>query len=62
MNDSYLVITSYIKDDGKIWELVWSGDTLLEKTEVTHLQKFPIMPIYLERDEKGFYGIFREVS
>ena len=61
MNDSYLVITSYLKEDGKIWELVWSGDTLLEKTEVTHLQKFPIMPIYLERDEKGFYGIFREV-
>lgn len=61
LNDAYLIVTTYIKDKDKIWELVWCGDTLLEKHDVTHMQTLPIRPTFLEKDSRGFYGIFREV-
>lgn len=61
MQDSYLIVTTYLKDKDKIWEVIWSGETLLEKNDITEMGQFPIRPIYLEKDDKGYYGVFREV-
>lgn len=62
MTENYLVVTTYLKDENdKIHEVIWCGDVILETHELSDLTQFPIRPIYLERDDDGFYGIFREV-
>lgn len=61
LHDAYLVVTSYLRDNEDIWEVIWSNDILLEKHKLEGLKRFPIRPIYLEKDDNGYYGIFREV-
>jgi len=61
LNDNYLIITTYIKEKDKILEVIWCNDVILEQNDITHMKQFPIRPIYLEKEDKSYYGVFKEV-
>ena len=62
MYDNYLVVKMQLKDGGKIWELLFVGDILLEKTDITHIGRFTMRPFTMEKTEDAeYYGLFREV-
>lgn len=63
--DNYLVVHTTIEDDeGKVWSIFWSGDTILSKHEVTYREvKFPYRVHKMHSSNKAeYYGIFREVA
>lgn len=63
--DNYLIVHSVIKaEDGKTYSIVWSGDTILEKKEITFKEvKFPYRVQKVNQSTKTeYYGIFREVT
>lgn len=57
-----LIVKTQMKVGKKIWQLIWSGDVLLEKLDITHYGKFSIYPFTMEKTEEAeYYGLFREV-
>ena len=61
---NYLVIETQYKDkDGNIKSKVWSHDTILEETDLSHLERFEYRPILLEDSNTSeFYGVMRELK
>lgn len=62
--DNYLVVHTIITDDNnKTWSVFWSGDTILDKKEVTYKEvKSPYRVHKLHTSNRSeFYGLFREV-
>jgi hypothetical protein len=61
--NNYLLVHSVIKDGDKRWEVFWSGDKILHKSEITFKDvKFPYRVEKVQYSEKSeFYGIFNEV-
>lgn len=62
--DNYLIVHTIVKDDaGKSWNIFWSGDTELQRTEITHKDvKSPYRVQKLHTSNKAeYYGIMREV-
>lgn len=61
--DMYLVIETQYKDKDKIRSVIWSGDTLLEESELTELKDFTLKPFVLEYSDKAeHYGLMRELT
>lgn len=63
--DNYLIVHSILKtEDGKSHSVIWSGDTILEKNEITHKEvSFPYRVQKLHSSNKTeYYGIFREIA
>ena len=59
---NFLLVTSQLKYNDKIYELVWCNDILLEQRDITHLGRFSIKPFIMETDDENkYYGLFREV-
>ena len=57
-----LIVKTQMKVGKKIWQLLWSGDILLETTDITHYGSFSIKPFTMEKTEDAeYYGLFREV-
>jgi hypothetical protein len=62
--DNYLIVqTVIVDDDGKRWEIWWSGDVELDRNEITYKDvKWPYRVVKLHTSSKTeYYGIFREV-
>ena len=62
--DNYLVVHSIVVDDkNRVWSVHWSGDTILEKKEVTHREmRFPYRVVKIHTSNIAeYYGIFREI-
>jgi len=62
--NNYQVVHSVVKYKNKIYECLWSGETLLEKKVVSFKKvPFPYRPIKLfEPVKAGYYGAFREIA
>jgi len=60
INDKYLIVQSYVKNDKGTWELIiWHDQLELYRQEIEYM---PFVMTYLERDTKGtIYGAFREI-
>jgi len=63
--DNYLVVHSVIEDDeGKRWSCFWSGEEMLQKTEVTYKDTkwhYRVQKLH-SSNVTEYYGIFREVK
>jgi hypothetical protein len=62
--DNYLIVHSILTDEeGKSWSVYWSGETILDKKEITYRKvKNPYRLHKLNVSHKAeYYGIFREV-
>lgn len=62
--DEYIITHSiYIDNNDRRWSVYWSGDTILEKKEITFLtNKFPyIVSKITDSMEIGFYGVFHSI-
>ena len=62
--DNFLIVHTIIEDDnGKRWNIYWSGKTIVEKKEITYKD---VKPYRLHRlhtsNRTEHYGIFREVK
>ncbi len=61
--NNYQVIHSVVKYKKKIYECLWSNDTMLERKEVTFKKGLPYRAVKLFTDDtSGYYGAFREVA
>ncbi len=62
--EAYQIIHSIVRDGDKYWECIWSGETMLEKQQVTHSKVKWAYRITKTNtpDTVEHYGIFREVS
>ena len=62
--DNYLIVhTVMVDEDGKRWSCFWSGDTLLEKKEITFKKAkwhYRVQKLH-DSDKKEYYGVFRDV-
>lgn len=61
--EKYQIIHTVIRDGDKFWECIWSGETMLEKKEVSFSKvKFPYRITKANNsDVVEHYGLFREV-
>lgn len=62
--DNYLIVHSVMLDDkGRSWSVLWSGDEILSKEEISHKDvTFPYRVHKLHVSDKvEYYGLFREV-
>jgi len=61
--DNYLVVHTVITDnEQKVWEIFWSGDTILSKKEVTYKDVKPYRVQKIHNSNKSeYYGMFREI-
>ena len=62
--NNYLVVRTIIEHKGKIWSVIWSDETVLEKKEITFKKvRFPIRVIKLSAsDTAEYYGPFRDIT
>ncbi len=60
---NYQIIHSVVRDGDTYWEVVWSGETILEKKKVSYRKvKFPYRISKVNNsDTVEHYGLFREV-
>ena len=58
-----LIHTVLIDEDDKAWSIYWSGETILEKQEITFRKvRFPYRVHKLHQSDRSeYYGLFREV-
>lgn len=65
VGNSYLIThTVAVDDNGKRWSCFWSGDTMLEKKEITYKEckwHYRVQKIH-DSDKKEYYGVFREIK
>lgn len=62
--DSYLIVKTVVRHKGKIWSIIWSNDTLLEKVDITdHPVRFPFRVVKMSNsDIAEYYGPFRDIT
>lgn len=62
--DNYLIVHTVLVDSkGKRWSVFWSGDTILDKQEITYKEvKWPYRVQRLHSSNRTeYYGIFRDI-
>lgn len=62
--DNYLVVKSIVEHNGKIYSVIWSDWTILEKKEITFKEvRFPYRVVKMSKsDRTEYYGPFRDVA
>jgi len=61
--DNYLVVKTIIEYEDKVYSVVWSNNTILEKKEITFKEvRFPYRTMKLSKsDRTEYYGPFRDI-
>ncbi len=62
--NNYLVVhTVAVDNQGKRWSIMWSGDKILSKDEITYKDtrwNYRVQKVH-DSDKKEYYGVFREI-
>lgn len=62
---NYLLVHSIMQDDnGKAWEVYWSGEEILSKKEITYREvhnPYRVHKLHTNNNIAEYYGIFRDV-
>jgi hypothetical protein len=61
--DNFLVVKSIVEHNGKVYSVIWSDYTILEKKEITYKKvRFPYRVVKLSKSDRAeYYGVFRDV-
>jgi hypothetical protein len=61
--ENYLVVKTIVYHEGKVWSVIWSDETILEKKEITFKDvRFPYRVVKLSKSDKAeYYGPFRDI-
>ena len=63
-HNSYLIVKTIIKSEGKIWSVIWNDEVELEKVEITlNTPRFPYRITKMSHsDIAEYYGPFRDIT
>lgn len=62
--DSFLIVKTVIRLEGKIWSVIWSDEVILEKKDISkNSVRFPYRAVKMSNsDISEYYGPFRDIT